>query len=116
MDDSGNTGPGRGQFFEKKYLPVMIYDHLSCPLRHKFGVFATCFGYQNVSLDSQFVSISNPWGFWNQADFKQTITLPKTNSSPLKMGHSKRKLDSESHPFVWRGELLVSWGVIRGPP
>ena len=34
MDDSGNTGTGQGQFFEKKYLSVMIYDHLSCPLRH----------------------------------------------------------------------------------
>ena len=39
---------------QKKYLSVMISDRLSSPLRHKFGVFCRCFGYPNVSLDSQF--------------------------------------------------------------
>ena len=96
---------------QKKYLSVMISYRLSSLLSHKFGVFATCFGYQNVSLDSQFVGISNPWGLLESSRFQTNHTLPKTSSSPLKIYHPKRKLDSQ--PSIFRGELLVSWRVIQ---
>ena len=37
------------------------------------------------------------------------ITLPETNSSPLKVGHPKRKLVFQ--PSIFRGKLLVSGRV-----
>ena len=37
-------------------------------------------------------------------------TLPETNSSPLKIGHPKRKFVFQ--PSIFRCELLVSWRVI----
>ena len=39
-------------------------------------------------------------------------TLPKTNSSPLKIGHPKRKLSSSNHPFSG-AKMLVSGYIIR---
>ena len=46
---------------------------------------------------------------WMSCDQKTTSTLPKTNSSPLTMGHPKRKASSSKHPFS--GAISISGRV-----
>ena len=42
------------------------------------------------------------------------LPLPKTNSSPLKIGHPKRKFNVMCQPLIFRGKLAVSFRNVSG--